>query len=95
MRKLKPNANVKEINPTQALADEALISKAIWECLKNNDPEGVIEVLEAHFEAVNMLKFSKESHIPRATLYHILHNKNPTLKTLAKVVHELPNHYTA
>lgn len=87
MRKLKPGATIKEINPTLALADETLISKAIWECLKNNDPKGVFEVLEAHFEAVSMLKFSKESHIPRATLYHVLHSKNPTLKTLAKVVH--------
>lgn len=89
MRKLKKDAHVKEIHPTQDLADEDLISKAIWECLKNNDPEGVIEVLQAHLEAVNMLKFSKEAHIPRATLYHFLQNKNPTLKTLAKVVHSV------
>lgn len=84
---LKKGAKVRKHSPTKTLADERLISKAIWECLKNNDPEGVIEVLEAHIEAVNKLKFSKEADIPRTTLYHVLHSKNPTLKTLAKVVH--------
>lgn len=85
--RLKPGAKVRRHSPARALADEKLISKAIWECLKNNDPEGVIEVLEAHFAAINKLKFSKESEIPRTTLYHVLHSKNPTLRTLAKVVH--------
>lgn len=85
--KLKPGVKVRRHHPTKALTDEKLISKAIWECLKNNDPEGVIEVLEAHFEAINKLKFSKEKEIPRATLYHFLSSKNPTLKTLAKVIH--------
>lgn len=85
--KLKPGAKVRKHSPTKVLSDEKFISKAIWDCLKNNDPEGVIEVLEAHFAAINKLKFSKEAHIPRTTLYHVLHSKNPTLKTLARVVH--------
>lgn len=85
--KLKPGAKVRKHSPTKALADEKLIAKAIWECLKDNDPEGVIEVLEAHFDAINKLKFSREKDIPRTTLYHVLHSKNPTLKTLAKIVH--------
>jgi DNA-binding phage protein len=87
MTKLKKGAKVTEIDPTKELADEKIISSAIWECLKNNDPEGVIEVLEAHFHAINKLRFAHESNISRATLYHVLHSKNPTLKTLAKVVH--------
>jgi len=85
--KLKRGVKTKRLHPTKALANEKLISRAIWECLKNNDPEGVIEMLEAHFEAVNKLRFSKETEIPRATLYHFLSSKNPTLKTLAKVIH--------
>lgn len=84
---LKPGTRVRRHSPTKALANEKFISKAVWDCLKNNDPEGVIEVLEAHFEAVNKLKFSKEHEIPRATIYHFLNSKNPTLKTLAKIIH--------
>ncbi|MFZ4100074.1 MAG: hypothetical protein ACOYKZ_07115 [Chlamydiia bacterium] len=46
-----------------------------------------MEVLEAHIEAVNFLKLSKTGEIPRSTLYHALSGRNPTLKTLAKIVH--------
>jgi len=78
---------VKKYSPTKALLDEDFIAKAIWECLKNDDPEGVMEVLEAHIEATNKVKFSKSSDVPRSTLYHCLKSKNPTIKTLAKLVH--------
>ena len=63
------------------------IAKAIWDCLKNDDPEGVMDVLEAHIEALNKVKYSKSSDIPRSTLYNCLQSKNPTIKTLAKLVH--------
>ncbi len=87
MRKLKTHAKVREISPTKMLTDETFIAKTVWECLKNNDPKGVIETLAAYFEAINKLQFSGETQIPRATLYHFLNGKNPTLKTLAKIVH--------
>lgn len=45
--KLKKNAKVIEYSPTQELLDETFIAKAIWECLKNNDPEGVVEIIES------------------------------------------------
>ncbi len=58
MLRLKKNARVKEYSPTVQLANEDFIARAVWDCLKDNDPEGVIEILEAHFEAVNKLQFS-------------------------------------
>jgi hypothetical protein len=36
----------REYNPRKDLLDDQLIAKAIWECLKENDPDGVIEILE-------------------------------------------------
>ena len=33
----------REYNPTKDLLDEKLIAKAIWECLKDNDPDGVYQ----------------------------------------------------
>jgi len=41
----------REYNPTKDLLDEKLIAKAIWECLKENDSDGVIEILKAHLSA--------------------------------------------
>lgn len=75
-----------EHDPTKTLLDEDLIARAIWSCLKNNDPEGVIEMIEAHTYAKNITSAAKDSDLPRTTLYHAFKGKNPTVKTLAKMV---------
>ena len=77
----------REYDPMEELLDEQLIAKAIWECLKDNDPNGVIEILEAHLRAKNKSKIAREQALPRTTLYHAFRSKNPTLQTLAKLVH--------
>lgn len=74
-------------NPTQALLDEDRIGRAIWECLKEGDSEGVIEIIQIHLEAVNKTQLARRAELPKTTLYHSLRSKNPTIKTLAKLVH--------
>lgn len=86
-RKLKAGVKIKPYDPTKALLDEDRIGRAIWECLKNEDTEGVIEIIGIHLEARNKTKLVEEANIPKTTLYHSLRSKNPTLKTLAKLVH--------
>ena len=83
---LRLDANLLEYSPTEELLDEQFIALAIWECLKNNDPEGVIEIIHAHLEIVNKQKRAKKANLPRSTLYNSLKSKNPTIRTLAKVV---------
>lgn len=90
--RLNKDAPVEEYSPTKHLADKQFIGEVIMECLKNNDPEGVIEALEAHLDAVNKLQFSKDTDIPRSTLYYFSKSRNPNLKTLARVVHELSDY---
>lgn len=84
--KLKDDPRLTEYSPTKKLLDETFIAKAIWECLKNNDPEGVVEMIEAHLEAINKVKASQNTNLSRATMYSAFKGKNPTLKTLAKLV---------
>lgn len=84
--KLKKNAKVSEHRATERLLDENFIAQAIWECLKNNDPQGVIEIIETHLEVVNKVKAAQTTELSRATMYHALKGKNPTIKTLAKLV---------
>ena len=79
-------AGLREYNPTAELLDEDLIARAVWSCLKNNDPEGVVEMIAAHNYAKNITAAAKENDLPRTTLYHAIKSKNPTLKTLAKMV---------
>jgi len=38
-------------------------------------------------EAVNKTQIARESEMARSTMYHTLKSKNPTVKTLAKLVH--------
>jgi DNA-binding phage protein len=73
-------------SPTQELLDEKFIALAIWECFKNNDPEGVIEVIQAHLEVVNKSRAAKEIDLPRSSMYNAIKGKNPTIKTLAKII---------
>jgi DNA-binding phage protein len=91
MLKLKKGAPVIAYSPTQELLDEKFIRNALWECLKNNDSEGAMEILSAHLEAASRELASKEAlcrrhSLARSTLYHSVKGKNPTLKTIAKLV---------
>lgn len=79
--------NVKEWHPTKELLDTKRIGASIMECLLNNDPEGAMEIIEIYLDTVNRVQMARNSHIPRSTLYHSLKHKNPTIKTLAKLMH--------
>src|SRR5262245_29970880 len=85
--KLKKDTGLTEYSPTEELLDENFIALAIWDCFKNNDPEGIVEIIETHLEVVNKVKASKEANLSRSSLYKALKGKNPTLKTLTKLVH--------
>lgn len=85
--KLKKNSGVVAHSPIDRLLDDDLIGRAIWECLKNNDPQGVIEIIEAHLEAVNKSQLAKKALLARSTMYHTFKGKNPTITTIAKLIH--------
>lgn len=84
---IKLKKQPREYDPNKDLLNDQLIAKAIWECLKENDPDGVIEILETHLRAKNKSAFAKEHELSRTTIYHAFKSKNPTLHTLAKLVH--------
>ncbi len=83
---LKPNSRLIEFSPTEELLDEDFMAKALWDCLKTNDPEAYIEIIEAHLRAKNKSALAKKNDLSRTTLHHAFKGKNPTLKTLAKMV---------
>ena len=83
--KLRRNTGIKEINPTEELLNEELISHALWECLKEGDDEGFKEVILAYVEACKKAQTAKKAAVSRSTIYNL--KTNPTIKTVAKVVH--------
>lgn len=84
--KLENFKGAKKVNPLDYLTNEENVGLAILDCLKNNDPEGVMEIVGIYLQAVNKAKLLEEGEISKSTLYHSLRSRNPTLKTLAKLV---------
>lgn len=84
---IKEDANVTELDPIANLLDPDLIGSAIMQCLIENDPDGVMEIIEDHLYALNKSKFLREADVPRSTMYQLLKRKNPTIKTLAKIMY--------
>ena len=81
------NKTKQEIKFNNPDVNEDLIGKTIIQCLKNNDPDGVMKVISEYILTFNKTQIAKHASIPRTTLYHSLRCKNPTVKTLAKLVY--------
>lgn len=84
---LKKEVNLKEYDPVQNLLDINKMGAAIMQCFIENDTEGVLEIIENYLYAVNKTQFLKEANIPRSTAYNFFRRRNPTIKTLAKIIH--------
>lgn len=89
--RLKKGVKVKKFDPNKYLTAD-FIGSAIMECLLNNDPEGIVELLYIYLEEHNKVEFLKKAHVSRSTAYQALRHKNPTIKTLAKIVSTAATH---
>ena len=86
-RVLRDDANLKEYDPMKNLLDTKKLGAAIMECLIENDTESLLEILEDYLYALNKTQFLKEAKVPRSTVYNFFKRRNPTIKTLAKIIH--------
>lgn len=85
---LKKGIKLTKHHPEKSLKDFDKVGAALLECLIENDTEAFIEILDGYLQ-VNRSKVAKQAHIARSTIQQALsHKGNPTLKTLAKIVHE-------
>ena len=84
---IKEGVKVTEVDPIANLLNPDLIGAAIMQCLIENDPEGVMEIIKGHLYALNKSQFLREADVPRSTMYQLLKRKNPTIKTLAKIMY--------
>lgn len=78
---------LKRANPLKELSDANQTAMAVFECLLNNDPEGAMEMIELYLEACNKSKLRKKVNLHKSTMYSALKHRNPTMKTLAKIMH--------
>ena len=86
--KIKNSSGITEHYPEKVFLDSQKVSLALLECLIDNDTETFIEILDAYL-SVNRLQVSKKTKLSRSTVQQAFSKGgNPTLKTLAKIVHE-------
>lgn len=79
---------ISEFNPEKNFTDFSKIATALLECLIENDTETFIEILDSYLR-INRLQVAKGAKMSRSTVQLALSKSgNPTLKTLAKIVHE-------
>lgn len=84
---LKEETGLKEYDPVKNLLDINRMGAAIMQCFIENNTEGVLEIVENYLYAINKTQFLKEANIPRSTVYNFFKRRNPTIKTLAKIIH--------
>lgn len=80
-------SGLQKADPLKDLIDERQISTAVFECLLNNDPEGAMEMIEIYLEAINKAKMRRKTRLSKSTMYSALKHRNPTIKTLAKIMY--------
>ena len=86
-RVLREDANLKEYNPMKNLLDTKKMGAAVMECLIENDTDGALEIIEGYLYALDRTQFLKDAKISRSTAYNVFKRRNPTIKTLAKIMH--------
>lgn len=79
---------VKRFDPESKLRDRDFVAKALFEALSDGDEEAALEIIIAYVHAVKKTEIAKHEEMATSTVYHALSkNGNPTLKTVAKVLH--------
>lgn len=87
---VKGGQKAKAYSPTEKLRDREFVMLALAQALYEGDDKAFKEILKAHYEAVNTAATLRKANVSKRTFYEALSAKgNPSLKTVAKIVHGL------
>lgn len=82
------NNKFTEFNPDIHFKNEKNVAEALLQCLIENDTDGYMDILESYLH-VNRSQVSRNTNLSRSTVSSAFSKRgNPTLKTVAKIVHE-------
>jgi DNA-binding phage protein len=86
--KVNKKAKLQKHNPDHFFKDFDKVGAALLESLIENDTGAFIEILDSYLQ-VNRARVARRGKISRSTVQQALSkNGNPTLKTIARIVHE-------
>ncbi len=75
-------------NPEKAFKNQREVGIALLQYLEDNDPESFVEILDVYLQ-VNRSEIARKTNLSRQTVKNTLSGRgNPTLRTLAQIVHE-------
>lgn len=85
---LRKQVKLKTHHPEETFKNHSKVGAALLESLIDNDTEAFIEILDAYLR-INRSRVAKSAKMARSTVQLALSKHgNPTLKTLAKIVHQ-------
>lgn len=86
--KILDESKLHDSNTKEYFKDHTMIGEALLQCLVENDAEAFMEILDSYLR-VNRTQVAENANLPRSTVSLAFSKKgNPTLKTIAKIVHE-------
>ncbi len=77
---LKKGVKLKRFNAAEKLSDFSLVATAFFEALEDEDVEEALEILEGYL-------LTKRKASPSTVHQSLSRKVNPTLKTVAKLLH--------
>ena len=77
-----------EVKPEAFFSNKKEVAEALLQCLIENDTQAFMEILDSYLR-VNRSQIADSAAMSRSTISLAFSKKgNPTLKTIAKIVHE-------
>lgn len=88
MRTRKKNISLKDHDSSLFFKDHTKVAEALLQSLEENDTVAFLEIINTYIY-VNRTKIAKETGLSRTTVHNALSSKgNPTIRTIAKIVHQ-------
>lgn len=79
---------ITEFKPEDFFKNKKEVAEALFQCLIENDTQAFMEILDSYLR-VNRSQIAQNTDLSRSTVSLAFSKKgNPTLKTIAKMVHE-------
>ncbi len=87
---LKKGVRLSRKDPKRTFRDSTLIFEALLQALSDGDVDAFKEILAAFLSVANKEQFAAKAQIPKRTLFRMISpSGNPTLETVARVMHAL------
>ncbi len=85
--KSKKNPQLRDHDPSEFFKRHEKVAEALLKSLEENDAPAFLEILNTYLY-INRTKAAKETDLSRTTIQNALSSKgNPTIRTIAKIVH--------